>query len=137
MDRKSPTATASWRTGHVKGAPVCLLAAFFVCASLPMFSQSPGKAPGSSPQPPAAAQERSASQPGAAQQQAHGAVPASPRAQLSRDCATLLKLAKELKVEMKKAGPDTLSLEVIRKSQAIQKLAHKIQREMKQLEEKK
>ncbi len=137
MGCKSTTAKVSWRTCHVKAAAVCLLTAFLAFASSSTFSQTPDKAPKSSSPPAAAAQEPSARQGAAAQQPAPSAAPLSPREQLSKDCATLLKLAKELKVEMKKAGPDTLSLQVIRKSEAIQKLAHKIREEMKQLKEKK
>jgi len=138
MGCKSTTAKVSWRTCHVNAAAVCLLTAFLAFASSSSsFSQTPDKAPGSSSPPAAAAQERSGRQGDAAQQSAPSAAPISPREQLSKDCATLLKLAKELKVEMKKAGPDTLSLQVIRKTEVIQKLAHKIREEMKQLKEKK
>jgi hypothetical protein len=51
--------------------------------------------------------------------------------QLADDTAKLLTLANELKKEMDKSSKDTLSLSVIKKAQEVEKLAHKVQDEMK------
>lgn len=91
--------------------------------------------------PPSAAKRVAAAQPSPAAHEPaiqQGVEPAdSVRAQIAEDCAVLLKLAKELKVEMDKAGTAALSLGVIRKAEAIQKLTHKIQQEMKPVVDKK
>jgi hypothetical protein len=51
--------------------------------------------------------------------------------QLAEDSANLLKLATELKAEVDKTSKDTLSLSVIRKAGAIEKLAHDVKEKMK------
>jgi hypothetical protein len=51
--------------------------------------------------------------------------------QLADDTAKLLTLANELKKEMDKSSKDTLSLSVIKKAQEVEKLARKVQDEMK------
>lgn len=51
--------------------------------------------------------------------------------QLAEDSANLLKLATELKTEVDKTSKDTLSLAVIRKADAIEKLAHNVKEKMK------
>ena len=51
--------------------------------------------------------------------------------QLADDTARLLELANQLKVEMDKSSKDTLSLNVIKKANEIEKLAHKVRDEMK------
>ena len=48
------------------------------------------------------------------------------RKQISEDSATLLKLATDLKAEVDKTTKDTLSIGVIRKADAIEKLAHAV-----------
>jgi hypothetical protein len=53
------------------------------------------------------------------------------RKQISEDSANLLKLATELKTEVDKTSKDTLSLTVIRKAGAIEKLAHDVKENMK------
>jgi hypothetical protein len=50
--------------------------------------------------------------------------------QVSEQTAKLLKLANDLKVEVDRAGKDTLSLNAIRKADAIEKLAHNIKEKM-------
>jgi hypothetical protein len=50
--------------------------------------------------------------------------------QVSEETAKLLKLANDLKAEVDKAGKDTLSLNAIRKAEAIEKLAHNIKEKM-------
>lgn len=51
--------------------------------------------------------------------------------QIGADSAKLLKLATELKTEVDKTTKDTLSLNVIRKADEIEKLAHDVKEEMK------
>ena len=51
--------------------------------------------------------------------------------QLTDDSAALLQLAQELKAELDKTNKDTLSLDVVRKSEEIAKLAHNVQVKMK------
>jgi predicted transcriptional regulator len=56
---------------------------------------------------------------------------AEPKKQIAEDSANLLKLATELKAEVDKTTKDTLSLTVIRKADAIEKLAHDVKEKMK------
>jgi hypothetical protein len=51
--------------------------------------------------------------------------------QLQRDTDNLLKLATELKKYVDKSNENTLSLEVIKKAEAIEKLAHSVKEKMK------
>jgi hypothetical protein len=51
--------------------------------------------------------------------------------QIETDTAELLKLAKELKSAVDKTDRDTLSIEVIRKAELIEKLAHGVKEKMK------
>ena len=51
--------------------------------------------------------------------------------QMNDDSAKLLKLATELKSEVDKSSKDTLSLEVVRKAEEIEKLAHGVKVKMK------
>jgi hypothetical protein len=48
------------------------------------------------------------------------------REQIAADSARLVKLASELKAEVDKSSKDTLSVSVIRKADAIEKLAHSV-----------
>ena len=50
---------------------------------------------------------------------------------IAEDCAKLVKLAVAMKTEVDKTNKDTLSLEVIRKADQIEKLAHDVQDKMK------
>ena len=50
---------------------------------------------------------------------------------LVEDTAKLLELAKELKVAVDKSDKNTLSLDVVRKADAIEKLAHSVKEKMK------
>jgi hypothetical protein len=60
------------------------------------------------------------------------AKPMSPKQkQLTDDTTKLQVLANELKAEMDKSSKDTLSLSVIKKAEAVEKLAHKVEDEMK------
>jgi uncharacterized membrane protein YhiD involved in acid resistance len=51
--------------------------------------------------------------------------------QLERDTNNLLKLATELKQSVEKSNENTLSLEVIKKAEEIEKLAHSVKEKMK------
>jgi cytochrome c-type biogenesis protein CcmH/NrfG len=51
--------------------------------------------------------------------------------QIADDSEKLLKLATDLKTEVDKTSKDTLSLNVIRKADAIEKLAHDVKEKMK------
>jgi hypothetical protein len=51
--------------------------------------------------------------------------------QIAEDSAKLLKLAADLKVEVDKTNKDTLSLDVIRKADEIERLAHNVKEKMK------
>lgn len=51
--------------------------------------------------------------------------------QLQRDTDNLLKLATELKEYVDKANENTLSLDVIKKAEQIEKLAHSVKEKMK------
>lgn len=51
--------------------------------------------------------------------------------QISEDAAKLLQLATELKAEVDKTDKDTLSLNVIRKAESIEKIAHGVKEKMK------
>lgn len=51
--------------------------------------------------------------------------------QMNEDSALLLKLAKELNVEIEKASKETLSVSEIRKIEDIERLAHNVEQKMK------
>jgi len=51
--------------------------------------------------------------------------------EIADDSSKLLKLATDLKTEVDKTNKDTLSLNVIRKADAIEKLAHDVKEKMK------
>jgi hypothetical protein len=53
------------------------------------------------------------------------------QAQLHRDADTLLKLATELKQYVDKSNENTLSLDVVKKAEEIEKLAHSVKEKMK------
>jgi len=53
------------------------------------------------------------------------------QAQLQRDTDSLLKLATELKQYVDKSNENTLSVDVVRKAEEIEKLAHTVKEKMK------
>ena len=65
-------------------------------------------------------------------QKDYEAVKAMLQKKVSDDSAKLLKMATDLKTEVDKGGKDTLSLDVIRKTEAIEKLARSIRGEVSQ-----
>jgi hypothetical protein len=66
-----------------------------------------------------------------AKTQNYAAANAERKKQIADDSAKLLKLANDLKAEVDKTGKDTLSLNVIRKADEIERLAHNVKEKMK------
>ncbi len=64
-------------------------------------------------------------------QQNFEAANAERQRQIADDSAKLLKLATDLKAEVDKTNEDTLSLNVIRKAEEIERLAHGVKEKMK------
>jgi len=84
------------------------------------------------PAPSAPAQQAAEVAPATPAANADTTKPMSPKQkQLTDDTAKLQVLANELKAEMDKSNKDTLSLSVIKKAEAVEKLAHKVEDEMK------
>ena len=67
----------------------------------------------------------------AQKQQDFTAINAQRKKQIADDSAMLLKLATDLKDEVDKTNKDTLSITVIRKADAVEKLAHSLKEKMK------
>ena len=66
-----------------------------------------------------------------AKQQSYAVANAERKKQIAEDSAKLLKLAADLKVEVDKTDKDALSLNVIRKADEIERLAHNVKEKMK------
>jgi len=66
-----------------------------------------------------------------AKQQNFAAANLERKKQIAEDSAKLLKLANDLKTEVDKTTKDTLSLNVIRKADEIERLAHSVKEKMK------
>jgi hypothetical protein len=66
-----------------------------------------------------------------AKQQSFEAANIERKKQIVDDSTKLLKLATDLKAEVDKTDKDTLSLNVIRKAEEIEKLAHNVREKMK------
>lgn len=64
-------------------------------------------------------------------QQNFAAANAERRKQIADDSTRLLKLASDLKAEVDKTSKDTLSINVIRKADEIERLAHNVKEKMK------
>lgn len=87
-----------------------------------------------------AGQEREKPSAGSAKEASKGAVPAASgrtadsndpkRAKLIADTRRLLSLSREVKAEMAKSGPDTLSLAMVKKVEELQKLAATVKAEL-------
>ena len=114
---------------------VCLLAGLFVIAVAirpgvrTTFAQSTEPQAASPPAtsdaaPAATAQAPSPDQP--AQPEVNDASTNPPKKQIVLDSANLLKMTNELKANMDKTTPDTMSVAVIRQAEEIEKLAHKM-----------
>jgi hypothetical protein len=114
---------------------VCLLTGLFVIAiairpgARTTFAQStePQAAPPPATSDAAAgATAQAPSQDQAAKAQVTDASTNPPKKQIALDGANLLKMANDLKANMDKTTPDTLSVAVIRQAEEIEKLAHKM-----------
>jgi hypothetical protein len=82
--------------------------------------------------PPDAGGQKEMREPNQEAKQADLAVASQDRKkQIADDSAMLLKLATELKTEVDKTTKDTLSLNVIRKADEIERLAHNVKEKMK------
>ena len=106
---------------------VCLLFALLLpTRSVGQNPQSPGPNPGFPPQeaPPDQTQER-------IQKEMAKKANQERQAQLKRDTEHLYKLATELKQYVDKTNENTLSVDVIRKAEEIEKLAHSVKEKMK------
>jgi hypothetical protein len=66
-----------------------------------------------------------------AKKQSYEAANLERKKQIAEDSAKLLKLATDLKTEVDKTNKDTLSMNVIRKADEIEKLAHNVKEKMK------
>jgi hypothetical protein len=125
---KSP----SW----ARGFRVCILVALTAVLT-PVVGQRPLPSPPPASPPPALAVRA----PGASAQADSGerqsgkqdsAAPGDDRKkQIAEKSARLLKLATELKVEVDKSSENTLSVTVIRKAEAIEKMAHAVRADAK------
>jgi hypothetical protein len=114
---------------------VCLLTGLFVSAiairpgARTTFAQStePQAAPPPATSDAAAgATAQAPSQDQAAKAQVSDPSTNPPKKQIALEGASLLKMANDLKANMDKTTPDTLSVAVIRQAEEIEKLAHKM-----------
>jgi len=114
---------------------VCLLTGLFVIAiairpeARTIFAQStePQAAPPTATLDAATgATAQVPSQDQAAKAQVTEASTTPPKKQIALDSDYLLKMANDLKANMDKTTPDTLSVTVVRQAEAIEKLAHKM-----------
>lgn len=98
--------------------------------SRPAFSQSPIQIPRNPNQPP---NPHAGEDDGRIQLEKDMAKQANRerQAQLHRDTDNLLKLATELKQYVDKTNENTLSLDVVKKAEQIEKLAHSVKEKMK------
>lgn len=114
-------APARWRRS-LRCRRSCAVLLSIIGAVLAAAQQGPGTpAAGALPTAPAAH----------AGQAAMSSAIAERRKQIAGDSAKLLALATDLKAEVDKTTKDTLSLAVVRKAEAIEKLAHAVREGMK------
>lgn len=128
------------RLGWMCGCAVLLLLVTVVVAArqAPQSSQpqsGPPQGNGNTPTQEPGGGRASASSPLAVPDAQNGqnldAVNTQRKKQLAADSARLLKLATELKTEVDKTTKDTLSVNVIRKADEIEKLAHSVKENMR------
>ena len=103
-----------------------ILLAFAIAAALPSVSQNPGMRLPDTPRPgpedqPRLRMEREMAKKANLERQAD----------LKRDTEKLLKLANELKESVDKSNEGTLSVDVVKKAEEIEKLAHSVKGKMK------
>lgn len=107
--------------------------------SIPAAGQASGQAPSQAPGQPAAPGSGFPPQIQASDQETQDRIQKDMakkanqerQAQLKRDTEHLLKMATELKQYVDKTNENTLSMEVIRKAEEIEKLAHSVKEKMK------
>jgi hypothetical protein len=118
------------RSKILRGGGVALLAAIaLLTGAAQSGQQSPPANPG---QPDLAPPSNSVPDAKTQSQPAQPTLPTDPRKrQLTEDSARLLTLAIALKAEVDKTNKDTLSLNVIRRADEIEKLAHNVREKMK------
>jgi len=101
-----------------------------ICARC--FAQAPGQAPSRLPNPsqlPPSPSEDTARE--RIEKEMAKKANEERQAQLKRDTDRLLKLATELKTSVDKTDQNTLSLDVVKKAEEIEKLAHSVKEKMK------
>jgi hypothetical protein len=118
-------------------------ACIFMISALTMNAQSTSQTPLTNPPPrptgillPAAnrppdANDQMEMREQQAKKQNFAAANAERKKQIADDTAKLLKLASDLKDEVDKTSKDTLSLNIIRKADEIERLAHNVKEKMK------
>jgi hypothetical protein len=91
----------------------------------------PGAAPVADAKSPPDANGQAEKRDNETKQQTSAATDDERKKQIADDSAELLKLATDLKAEVDKTSKDTLSVNVIRKADEIEKLAHSVKEKMK------
>lgn len=116
----------SWRCG-----PLLVGVLFVLVLSVRSAGQTPGQVP--VPNPPFPSQGSSPEQEAQDRMQKEMAKKANQerQAQLKRDTEHLFKLATELKQYVEKTNENTLSVEVVKKAEEIEKLARSVKDKMK------
>lgn len=104
--------------------PVCLM--WVLCVPQSVFPQQP-RPPLAQPQP----EEPGPSMPPQIQKDMEKKANEQRQAELKRDTERLLKLTTELKEYVDKSNENVLSLDVIKKAEEIEKLAHSVRTKMR------
>jgi hypothetical protein len=112
----------------ILAALVAILLAPVVCRGL-LQSDDPHSAP--TPRTQASANGTTDENSSSTKQKVSTADLGEKQKQIAADSAELLKMATDLKAEVDKTDKDTLSMNVIRKAGAIEKLAHDVKEKMK------
>jgi len=103
--------------------------------SMPSFAQNsgqgPAQIPGLGPNPGLTPDDRQDEQHAKLEKDLAKKANRERQAQLQRDTDNLLKLANELKQYVDKSNENTLSLNVVKKAEEIEKLAHSVKEKMK------
>jgi len=94
-------------------------------------SQNPAQIPRLSPNPGLAPDDRGDEQRAKMEKEMAKKANRERQAQLQRDTDNLLKLANELKQSVDKSNENTLSLDVVKKAEEIERLAHNVKEKMK------
>jgi hypothetical protein len=117
--------------------PITLAVLFLMLApafSLPSFSENPVQSPGQLPHLGANANDQddhAEEQRAKIEKDMAKKANRERQAQLQRDTDSLVKLANELKEYVDKSNENTLSLDVLKKAEEIEKLAHSVKEKMK------